>query len=174
MTKQYVCGEGGTWSPLARVFSGWKSGKVSIGQVTVLEQIKLVSSRRIFSASFLPGNCNTEYRSWSSLQTCRTLWAPGATGPPRRSAKIFASCGSAPALTTAQWEKKGGYEDKVSKWPLSMCNRYTNAQSEICPHCFPECTGEAGVQCQVSVFSADAGVTRPSRPAATRVLPVRH
>ena len=40
-----------------------------------------------------------------------------------------------------------------------MCNRYTDAQSEICPHCFPECTGEAGVQCQVSVSSADAGVT---------------
>ena len=77
-------------------------------------------------------------------------------------------------LTPAQWEKKGGYEDKVSKWPLSMCNRYTDAQSAICPHCFPECTGEAGVQCQVSVFSANAGVTRPSRPAATRVLPVRH
>ena len=45
-----------------------------------------------------------------------------------------------------------------------MCNRYTDAQSEICPHCFPECTGEAGVQCQVSVFSADAVVTWPSRP----------
>ena len=55
-----------------------------------------------------------------------------------------------------------------------MCNRYTDAQSEICPHCFPECTGEAGVQCQVSLCSADAGVTRPSRPATTRVLPVRH
>ena len=47
MTKQYVCGEGGTWSPLARVFSGWKSCEVSVGEVTVLEQIKMVSSRRL-------------------------------------------------------------------------------------------------------------------------------
>ena len=48
-----------------------------------------------------------------------------------------------------------------------MCNRYTDAQCAICPHCFPECTGEAGVQCLVSVSSADAGVTRPSRQAVT-------
>ena len=48
-----------------------------------------------------------------------------------------------------------------------MCNSYTDAQCAICPHCFPECTGEAGVQCLVLVSSADAGVTRPSRQAMT-------
>ena len=37
-----------------------------------------------------------------------------------------------------------------------------------------ECTGEASVQCQVSVSNAEDGVTRPSRPAATHLLPVRH
>ena len=60
MTKQYVCGEG-TWSPLARVFSGWKSGEVSVGEVTVLEPKKIGFLQE--AASLLPGNCNTEYRS---------------------------------------------------------------------------------------------------------------
>ena len=58
-----------------------------------------------------------------------------------------------------------------------MCNRYTDAQCALCPHWFPECTGEASVQCLVSVFSADAGKTRTSRPATTHLLnllPVRH
>ena len=56
-----------------------------------------------------------------------------------------------------------------------MFSGYTAAQCELCPHWFPECTGEAGVQClvsSVSVSSADAGVTQPSPLAATHLLPV--
>ena len=50
-----------------------------------------------------------------------------------------------------------------------MCSRYTDAWGAHahCPHWFPERTGEAGVQCLVSVSSAYAGVTRPSRQAVT-------
>ena len=55
-----------------------------------------------------------------------------------------------------------------------MCNRYTDAQCALCPHRFPECTGEACVQCLESVSSANAGVTLPSHLAATHLLPVRH
>ena len=52
-----------------------------------------------------------------------------------------------------------------------MWNRYTDVQCALCPHRFPECTGEACVQCLVSVSSADADAQLPGHhtpgPCAT-------
>ena len=64
-----------------------------------------------------------------------------------------------------------------------MCSRYTDAQCALCPHWFPECTGEAGVQCLVSVSNFqrglelsyekmrhDCGIPRPRRQKSNGVL----